>query len=170
MKLKYGQILVFVLVGVLTAGSLSVMGLLQSTERIGTSGLIVRPVVKAPIVNPPSYTYTPPPPEPTIEIDVYSNQECTDPLSDVEWGEIEAGETSNEDIYVKNNGDTSVSISLITENWSSNTAENNLEVVWDYNGVSIQSSEVRRVTLSLIVDPDCPALSSFGFDLVIIGY
>ena len=169
MSQKYGQIIAIVALGALTIGSFSVMGLLQSTERIGTSGLIVRPVEDAPIVIPPGSNTTPPPPEPEIEIDVYSDGACTNVLSNVEWGEIEAGGESNVDVYVKNNGDTSVIISLVTENWSDSMAAANLEVSWDYNGGLIQSGEVRRVTFTLSVDPDCPELSSFGFDLIVIG-
>ena len=170
MTVKYGQILSVVVLGIFTVGSISVMGLLQSTERIGTSGLIVRPA-DTPIIIPPrtSGSPLPPPPEPEIEIDIYSNQACTSQLTDVEWGEIEAGGDSNSVIYVKNNGDMNVVISLATENWSSSTASNNMELSWDYSGSPISSGDVRQITLTLSVDPDCPELSSFGFNIVIIG-
>jgi hypothetical protein len=170
MELKFGHILAIVAIGSLTFGGLSVMGLLQSTERIDSSGIIVRPVTN-PIILPPSAPYnpTPPPPEPVIEIDVYSNIECTDIISNVEWGEIEAGGDSDVQIYVKNNGDTSVIISLDTENWSSQDAETHMNLSWNYNGTPIQSGEVRSVLLTLSVSSICPELSSFGFDIVIIG-
>ena len=170
MKFKYGQVLAIVALGILTVGSISVMGLLQSTERIGTSGLIVRPV-DIPIIIPPSTSgsTSPPPPEPEIEIDVYSNQACTSSLTNVDWGEIEVGGDSNSVIYVKNNGDVYVVISIDSENWSSSTASNNMELSWDYNGIPIGPGEVRQITLTLSVDTDCPELSNFGFDIVVIG-
>ena len=170
MTVKYGRIVAIFALGILTVGSISVMGLLQSTERIGTSGLIVRPV-ETPIILPPSTSGStpPPPPEPDIEIDIYSNQACTSTLTNVEWGEIEAGSHSNSVIYVKNNGDVSVIISLTSENWSSSVASNNMVLSWDYDGTPLMSDEVRQITLTLSVDPDCPELSSFGFDIVLIG-
>jgi hypothetical protein len=170
MALKYGQLLVIITVGALTIGSFSVIGLLQSTERIGASGIIVRPVTN-PIIIPPSTSPSPspPPPEPTIEIDVYSDSSCTNIMSDVEWGEIEAGGDSNTLIYVKNNGDTNVIISLTTENWSSSNAQSNMDLSWNYDGSNIEPNEVVPVTLILSVDSGCPEMSSFGFDIVIIG-
>jgi hypothetical protein len=170
MATKYGQIITVLLMGALTLGSIQVMGLLQSTERVSTAGIIVKPV-KDPIIIPfaADSPTNPPPPEPTIEIDVYSDPECTTIVSDVPWGEIESGESSDTQIFVKNNGDTSVVLSLSTENWSSSTAQNNMVLSWDYDGSLIQPYEVKAVTLTLNVDPDCPELSSFGFDIVIIG-
>jgi hypothetical protein len=90
-------------------------------------------------------------------------------ISAVEWGDIEAGATSNVQIYVKNIGDTSVVINLMTENWSSPIASDNMNLYWDHDGSPIQSGEARGVLLSLSVDPDCPELTSFGFDVVITG-
>jgi hypothetical protein len=168
MAIKYGQIAAIALIGALTLGSISAMGLLQSTERIGSSGIIVRPV-SDPIYISPSPSPSPPPPEPSIEIDIYSDPECRNVISNVEWGEIESGGSSDVQVYVKNNGDVSVIISFDTENWSSSTAESNMVLSWDYDGVQIQPREIRAVTLTLRVDSNCPELSSFGFNIVIIG-
>jgi hypothetical protein len=170
MEIKLGKIIAIIAVCALAFGSFSVMGLLQSTERLDSSGIIIRPVTN-PIMLPPStsYTPTPPPPEPVIEIDVYSNIECTNIMTNIEWGEIEAGGDSDVQLYVKNNGDTDILISLDTENWSSQDAENHMNLSWNYNGASLQPGEVRAVVLTLSVSSNCPELSSFGFDIVIIG-
>ena len=165
MDSKLGQLATVLVLCVLTVGTISVTGLLQSNERIATSGIIIKP---AEIVNPPPNP-TPPPPEPDVEIDIYSNIGCTRRLSALEWGEITAGEGSNVQIYVKNSGDFNVVLSLATENWSSSTAENYISLSWDYGGSSIQKGEVLPITLTLNVDDDCPKLASFGFDIVIIG-
>ena len=170
MSSKLGQILVVVLMSAVTLGSISVTGLLQSTERIDASGIIIRPLNESSENNTIlSFSSTPPPPEPKIEIDIFSNQACTELMTDVEWGEIEAGGKSNVHIFIKNRGDTDVIISLITENWSSSMAENNMDLVWNYNGIPIKPNEVTAVTLTLSVDPDCQELNSFGFDIIIIG-
>ena len=168
MNVKYGQIIAIVALGALTVGSFSVMGLLQSTERIGASGIIVRPV-EDPLIIPPVSSPVPPPPEPTIKINLYSDQACTTPLTSVEWGEITAGGDSNIVVYVKNSGDTSVLLSLTTENWNSLTSKNNMDLSWNYDGSLITSGQIRQVTLTLSVDPVCPDLNSFGFDIVVIG-
>jgi hypothetical protein len=167
MSSKIVKIITVILLSALTIGTISVTGLLQSTERIGASGIIIRPV-ESPIL-PPSTPVTPPPPEPQIDIEIYSNSACTQLMSTVDWGEIEAGGSSSTILYVKNNGDTVVVLSLDSENWSSTLAMNNMYLTWNYDGSSMQPGQVKAVTITLIVEADCPELSNFGFDIVIIG-
>ena len=90
-------------------------------------------------------------------------------MSSLTWGEIEAGKSSTLRIYVKNNGDASVVLSLATDNWNSKDSKDNMSLSWDYTGSKIQPNEVRAINLILNVNPDCPELSSFGFDVIIIG-
>ena len=170
MDSKLGQIIVVGLLSVLTIGSISVTGLLQSSNRIDTTGIIVRPVsLPAENITEPQLSLTPPPPEPKIDVDVYSNQACTQEMSSVAWGEIVAGEESEAKIYAKNNGDVAVVLSLITENWSSNMVKNNMNLSWDYDGSSIQPGDIVPITLTLSVNQDCEALSSFSFDIIIVA-
>ena len=147
-------------------GGTSVVGLLQSTERVGSSGIVVQPPPPPPPPPPPSPP--PPPPEPEIEIDVYGDAACTQVISSVGWGEIEAGSSKTRVVYVKNNGDDGVSLSLLTENWDPVGASNYLQLSWDYDGSTIVSGEVRQITLVLSVSSSAGGLS-FSFDIVIIG-
>ena len=167
MSSKLGQIITIILLSALTIGTISVTGLLQSTERIGASGIIIRPA-ESPVL-PPSTPVTPPPPEPQIDIEIYANSACTQLMSTIDWGEIEAGGSSVTQLYVKNNGDTAVVLSLDSENWSSTTAMNNMNLSWNYDGSNIQPGQVKTVKITLTVDIDCPELSNFGFDVIIIG-
>ena len=98
----------FFVLAALTMSSMSVMGILQSSERVASSGIITRPAQGAPYVPPSSPT--PPPPEPTVEIDVYADSGCTTALSSVVWGEITAGSSVHRTIYVKNNGETNIKV------------------------------------------------------------
>jgi len=144
------------------------VGLLQSTERVGSSGIVVQPPPPPP-PPPPSSPPQSPPPEPDIEIDVYGDAACTQVISSVGWGEIEAGSSKTRVVYVKNNGDDGVSLSLLTENWNPSGASNYLQLSWDYNGSTIVSGEVRQITLTLSVSPSASGIDGFSFDIVIIG-
>jgi len=154
------------LMTVIFVGGVSVVGLLQSTERVGSSGIVVQP--PPPPLPPPPSPPPSPPPEPDIEIDVYGDAACTQVLSSVGWGEIEAGSSKTRVVYVKNNGDDGVSLSLLTENWDPTGASNYLQLSWDYDGGIIVSGEVRQITLTLSVSPSSGGLN-FSFDIVIIG-
>lgn len=163
------MVFAFVLVGALALVSgFSVMGLLQSSERIGSSGIVVRP---APPPSPPSPppSPSPPPPEPSIEIDVFRDEGCTQPLSSVQWGSVEQGSSVSRVVYVKNNGETSVGLSLLAENWSPSVAANYLSLSWDYDGEALGDGAVMRVALTLSVDSSVSGIGDFSFDIVIIG-
>ena len=151
----------------MTVVSLSVSGILQSTERLGSSGIIIEsaPALIPPIPPSPS----PPPPEPEVEIDVYEDIACTTIQSSIEWGEIEAGESSSVTIYIKNNGDTDILLGLDSENWTPTNSKDYTTLSWDDYGTALTPGEVRGITLTINVDPDCPPINNFSFDVVIIG-
>ena len=160
------KILAVALVAVaMTVVSLSVSGILQSTERLGSSGIIIE---SAPALMPP-VPPSPPPPEPEVEIDVYEDLACTTVQSSIDWGEIEAGDSSSVTIYIKNNGDTDILLGLDSENWTPTNINDYTTLSWDDNGTALTPGEVRVVKLTLKVDPDCPSMNNFGFDVVIIG-
>lgn len=108
-------------------------------------------------------------PDPSIIINVYSDVECTQPLTQIVWGDIEAGSGSQATVYVKNDGQTSATLTLSSNNWNPSTLQNYLTLGWDYSGQAINSGKVLEITLSLIVDSDCPPTSSFDLQIVIIA-
>ena len=112
---------------------------------------------------------SPPPPEPTIEIDVYSDSACTQPMSSVSWGSIEAGSSVNRVLYVKNSGDDTVTLSLHTDNWDPAGAEDDLHLSWDYDGSALDSGAALKVTLTLSVDGSTNGINDFSFDIIITG-
>lgn len=148
----------------------AVIGVLQSNEKLSTSGIVTRPAPPAPLLPPtllswPTFT----PPEPDIEIDIYSDSGCTKSVSNVDWGEIAAGSTINRIVYVKNNGDYEVTLGLSTENWSPFEAMADITLDWDYDGTYLEVGEVRRVIFGLSVDSDIGSISSFSFDIIVTG-
>ena len=140
---------------------MSVIGLLQSTEKVNSSGIVTQPPPPAP---PPS-----PPPEPDIEIDVYSDSACTEPISSVEWGSIEAGRSKDRIVYVKNNGDHEVSLSLSTDDWSPSSASQYMQLSWDYDGSVLQKGAVEQIMITLTVSSSISGVSNFNFNIVITG-
>ena len=161
------KVLAVALVGVaMTVVLLSVSGILQSTERLGSSGIIIG---SAPAPTPPAPAPSPPPPEPEVEIDVYEDLACTTIQSSIEWGEIEVGGSSSVTIYLKNNGDTDILLGLGSENWTPTNIQDYTTLSWNDYGTVLTPGEVREVTITLDVDSGCPPMNSFGFDVVIIG-
>ena len=158
----FGSVL---LLSLALVGGMSVVGLLQSSERIGSSGIVVQPPPPPPPPAPPS----PPPPEPKIEIDVFADGGCSQPISSVKWGSVEAGGSVSRGVYVRNSGDYGVVLSLAASNWSPEVAEGYMSLSWDYGGGELGSGAVVRVNLKLSVDAGVSGVSSFSFDVVIVG-
>jgi hypothetical protein len=152
-------------------GGISAVGLLQTTENVSSSGIIVQPPppIPSPPSAPPSPNLPPPPPEPTIEIDIYCDIDCTNLMESITWGEIQVGSSVSVNMFVLNNGESGVILSLLTENWNPSILESDVSLVWDYDGTTIDPGEVVEIGLTLSVDPNITNITSFNFDIIIVG-
>jgi hypothetical protein len=90
-------------------------------------------------------------------------------MTSVAWGLIEAGDSVNNTIYIRNSGDIDVSLSLATENWNPMTAADYLTLSWSYDGSVLSSGEVIEVTLRLSLSSSVSGIDSFSFDIVVMG-
>ena len=169
MTYKSKYVVLLLSMSLVIIGSMSVMGLLQSSERVNTSGIIVHPAPSPPLPPPPPSAPSSPPPEPSIEIDVFEDVDCTQTLTSVDWGSIEVGLSVIRTVYIKNAGDYGVTLSLNTENWSPGNAIDYIHLTWDYNGSTIDPGQSFQIRLTLSVDSDISDIDSFDFDIVFIG-
>ena len=99
----------------------------------------------------------------------YSNIECTSPQTSIEWGELQKGGSTSVTIYIKNEGDSPQTLSLVTSDWTPATAADYLSVSWNYNNQPLNPNGVVQVTLTLSVDPDIQGITNFGVNLLIVG-
>ncbi len=106
------KIITSALLSLLTLSTISAMGLMQSTERVGSTGIIVKSS-EPPTIFPSTLSSPKPfPPEPKVELDIFSDIQCTIKMTTINWGELEAGETSNKPVFIKNNGETKITLGL----------------------------------------------------------
>jgi len=104
----------------------------------------------------------------TVEISIYSDNQCSNPLSSIEWGTLELGSSKNTICFIKNEGNTVLFLSLKTSNWNPKTAFKDITVTWDYDGRSLNPSEVIQVSLTLSV-ADKTDLTNLSVDITIAG-
>jgi hypothetical protein len=105
----------------------------------------------------------------TADLGVYSDSGCNTPLTSLAWGTLQPGGSQTQDCYIKNEGNTALTLSLQTSNWSPAAAENYLDLNWDYSGASIAAGAVIHVTFTLSVDASIEGITSFSFDITIVG-
>jgi len=104
-----------------------------------------------------------------VGIGVYWDSYCSDPISSVDWGSMKPGSSQNIIIYVRNEGNESVTLSIATSNWNPPEAADFIHLSWDYTGEIIEESQVIPVTLSLYVDVGIKGISSIAFDAMLVA-
>jgi len=106
----------------------------------------------------------------TIGIEAYEDSNCTIKILQIDWGLLSPGESKNFTIYLKNEGNIGVILSLTTDNWNPIEASNYIVLTWNYtNGTIISPNEVIALILTLTVDSTITDIASFSFDIIITG-
>lgn len=105
----------------------------------------------------------------TPGLGVYSDSWCTTEKTSIAWGTLEPGETKTVTLYIKNEGNVATTLSLETSNWSPSTAANFISLDWNYNEQPISPNNSVGITLTLSVDNEITGITSFDFEITIIG-
>ncbi len=123
-----------------------VSGLLTATKTIDSSGTIM-----------------------AINIEVYSDLACTQPLSSLDWGIPEPGDTVNRVVYLKNTGNADMSLNMYVSNWTPSGVDTYLSLSWDQENTVITPDEVLQSTISLLVDSGISGITDFSYQITLQG-
>ena len=104
-----------------------------------------------------------------VNVGVYWNQNCTETVTTIDWGMLEPGESKNVTIYLKNEGNTPINLSLNTSNWNPAEARNYVNLNWTYSGENLQPDQALPATLILSVEQNVTNITIFNCDTIIIG-
>ncbi len=105
----------------------------------------------------------------TVGVGVYANSACTNPISAIPWGNLQPGSSQNFVCWIRNEGSSPSTLSLSTSNWNPSAAANYLTLSWNYGGQTLNPGAVVQVTFTLSVSADIQGITSFGFDITIVG-
>lgn len=105
----------------------------------------------------------------TAEIGIYYNLGCTYPLTSLSWGTLEPGGSQAIVCYIKNEGTSALTLSMYPSGWDPTEAGNYLTLSWNYNGNPINPDAVVQITFTLSVDASIEDITTFSFDINIIG-
>ena len=103
----------------------------------------------------------------TFGLGIYWDNKCSKNVTSLDWGTAEPGLTTNETIYIRNEGNTPTILYLNTTDWNPPTAPNYITLNWDYNEEAIQQNHVVQVTLTLSISPNIEGITTFQFDIII---
>jgi len=104
-----------------------------------------------------------------VGVGVYWDSSCKQSVSSIDWGLAEPGSVKNVTVYVRNEGNAPITLSMQTANWNPANAANYISLSWNYNGQTIGVNQVLAVNLSLSISPNIQGITSFSFDIVVMG-
>ena len=104
-----------------------------------------------------------------VGVEIYVDPELTVRLTEINWGSVEPGESKTFTAYLRNSGNSPITLSLTTENWVPANASSVIQVFWDYSGGTVDAWQVVRVEFELRVDPAVTGIDAFSFMMVITG-
>ena len=105
----------------------------------------------------------------TVGVAIYADIELDEPLVSLDWGDLKPGGNKTIQCYIQNTGDTAELLFLETDNWVPLSAAEYLSLTWDYDEQSVNVDEVIPVNLTLTVAVNIHGISTFSFDITVIG-
>jgi hypothetical protein len=102
-----------------------------------------------------------------VGVGVYWDQACTNSVTSIDWGVVEPGTNVDKTVYIKNEDNSAVTLSLTTSNWNPPNASNYMTLSWSYEGQSVSAADVIQVVLTLSVSANISGITSFSFDITV---
>jgi hypothetical protein len=99
-----------------------------------------------------------------LGVGIYWDQACTNETVSLDWGHVAAGSSISLTVYVKNEGDSAVSLWLSTSNWNPTTSSSHMSLNWNYSGQILNTGQIIPLNLNLTVDPTITGITNFTFD------
>lgn len=106
-----------------------------------------------------------------VDVGVYSDSACTNNLTYINWGLIGPGAQASRNIWIKNIGNTKITLNMTTESWNPNFASDYIELSWDIEGRTLDVNQSIKAVLTLSVSTDIEGteITEFSFTIVIKG-
>lgn len=104
----------------------------------------------------------------SVNVGVYTDSACTQQATAIDWGNLEPGENKTVTLYIKNTGNSPVTLGMTTNTWSPSDATQSITISWNRNGAVLASGAVVSANVQIIISPTT-ALSDFSFNIVITG-
>ena len=105
----------------------------------------------------------------TIGVGVYWDSGLTNRTTAINWGTLDPGTQKSFTMYIRNEGNSPITLTRSASNWNPAAASNYLSLAWNYNGQTINAGASVQVTLTLTVSASITGVSNFTFDITIVG-
>lgn len=104
-----------------------------------------------------------------VNVGVYSDLGCITGCTSINWGNIKPGSAVTKTIYVKNSGNTMVTLKMSTSSWNPRAAKSLVTLSWNLDNRLLSVGEVVPATLTLAAASNIGSLTNFNFVIIITG-
>ena len=105
----------------------------------------------------------------TVNVGLYEDSACTQTLASMDLGNITSDSSTNKTIYVKNTGNTPVSLNMTVNAWNPSNASNHMTFTWNQEATILNPGNNVATLLILTVSPSITDITNFGFNATITG-
>lgn len=102
-----------------------------------------------------------------IGVGIYQDQNCTTPVSSIDWGILDPGANATKTVYIRNEGNSAATLSKTTSNWSPSHASSYISLNWNYGGQTLTVNQVIPVVFTLSVSSSISGITNFSFDITV---
>lgn len=104
-----------------------------------------------------------------VGLGVYWDSQCTNAASLLEFGQLEPASSKSFTLYLRNEGNSALTLNMTSENWDPANAPDHMTLTWNREAQQIDPDEVMTCVITLSVSQYIQGISSFGLDIIISG-
>jgi len=104
-----------------------------------------------------------------LGLGAYWDPQCTNATSSFDFGALEPGSSKDFALYLRNEGNSALTLSMTSENWNPVNAADYMALTWNREGQQINPDEVVECVITLSVSENIQGVSSFSLDIIISG-
>jgi hypothetical protein len=104
-----------------------------------------------------------------VGVGIYQYQNCTSPVTSINWGMLNPGASVNDTVYIRNEGNTPATLSMTTSNWNPSNASSYITLNWNYGGQTLSVNQVIQVKFTLTISSSISGITNFSFSITIVG-
>jgi hypothetical protein len=143
-KISTGAIIAIVMVGIVL--TVTTAGLISVSQSVSSSGSVT-----------------------AINVGVYSDSSCTQNLTTIDWGTVAPGNSVTKTVYVKNTGNSDITLSMTKNGWNPTSANGPITVTWNKEGTTLSAGASAAAIITLSVSSGISGITTFSVNIVITG-
>jgi hypothetical protein len=102
-----------------------------------------------------------------IGVSMFWDNACTSKVTSITWGTIFPGSSTQNYVYVRNDGTATETLSLSYGNWTPATASSYLVLTWNCSNYALSPNAVICANLTLTVQPNITGVTDFSFMILV---